>query len=181
MALEKLYNKLGINVVVLERGKNSGVLSTTTGFTESQREATRLLMNEIYEQFTSKAAAGRKMEVAQLEKLARGRIYSGNRALEIGLVDEIGTLEDAIKGAIALAKIENPAKLERLELPKPGSPLESLLGPMGAESRMEARLEQRLKDLIPTALQPALQDELLMRMLANQPVLTVMPYRLELK
>ncbi len=181
VALEKLYNKLGINVVVLERGKNSGVLSTTTGFTESQREATRLLMNEIYEQFTSKAAAGRKMEVAQLEKLARGRIYSGNRALEIGLVDEIGTLEDAIKGAIALAKIENPAKLERLELPKPGSPLESLLGPMGAESRMEARLEQRLKDLIPTALQPALQDELLMRMLANQPVLTVMPYRLELK
>ncbi len=181
VALEKLYNKLGINVVVLERGKNSGVLSTTTGFTESQREATRLLMNEIYEQFTSKAAAGRKMEVAQLEKLARGRIYSGNRALEIGLVDQIGTMEDAIRGALELAKVENPAKIERLELPKPGSPLESLLGPMGAESRMEARLEQRLKDLIPTALQPALQDELLMRMLANQPVLTVMPYRLELK
>ncbi|MBA4031962.1 MAG: signal peptide peptidase SppA [Planctomyces sp.] len=181
VALEKMYKNLGVNVVVLERGKNSGVLSTTTGFTETQREATRALMNEIYEQFTTKAAAGRKMEVGKLELLARGRIYSGNRALEIGLVDEIGTLEDAIKGAIALAKIENPAKLERLELPKPGSPLEAFLGPLGAESRIESRLETRIQEFLPAGVLPAIQDQQLLKLLGDQPVLTVMPYRLDLK
>lgn len=181
VALEKLYNKLGINVVVLERGKNSGVLSTTTGFTETQRQATKTLMNEIYQQFTAKAAQGRKMDVEKLEQLARGRIYSGQRALEIGLVDAIGTLEDAVKEAATLAKLENTSKLERLELPKPGSPLEALLGPMGAETKVKQEIEAAVLDTLPAEVQAILRDQQVMKLMEDQPVLTIMPYRLDLK
>ncbi|MBC7819021.1 MAG: signal peptide peptidase SppA, partial [Planctomycetaceae bacterium] len=103
IALEGLYNKVGITTSVVARGKNSGILSMTSGFTESERAAMTKLLLDIYKQFTEKAAKGRKMEYAKLEKLARGRIYSGATALKLGLIDKLGTLEDAVEHAKELA------------------------------------------------------------------------------
>src|SRR4029077_5262309 len=91
-----LYNKVGITTDVISRGKNSGVLSSTHGFSDSERDSMQRLLNDIYDQFTGKAAQGRKMEKAQLEKLARGRVYTGSAALKLKLVDELGGLDDAI-------------------------------------------------------------------------------------
>src|SRR5262249_8974166 len=80
------YSKIGITTDIISRGKNSGVLSTTTTFTDSERESMQRLLNDIYAQFTAKAAQGRKMPQEKLEKLARGRVYTGSGALKIGLV-----------------------------------------------------------------------------------------------
>lgn len=175
VALKGLYEKIGITTTVLSRGKNSGAMSSTEPFTDSERQAMQKLLNDIYDQFTKKAAAGRKMEHEKLEKLARGRIYSGRRAKELGLVDEIGTLEDAIAYAAKQAGLEGE-KYERLQLPKSTSPFESLLGPMEGDASLKMR-----QDVL-RALSPELAEQLkqldVMTSLSKEPRLTVMPFRI---
>ena len=96
IALEKFLNKIGITTSVVQRGKNAGVMSVMNPWTDDERNAMQKMMEDIYAQFTKKAAAGRKMDVEKLEKLARGRVYTGAQALKLQLVDELGTLDDAI-------------------------------------------------------------------------------------
>jgi protease-4 len=176
LALQGLWEKIGITTTVISRGKNSGALSSTTPFTDSERDAMQKLLNEIYDQFTAKAAQGRKMEQPQLEKLARGRIYSGNRAKEIGLIDEIGTLDDAIAAAKKLAGLNPEDKLEKLNLPKPTSPFEQLFGPLDASAKLNAdsQFVQTLREAFPD-LATRVQR------LAREPGLTLMPFRITIR
>lgn len=182
LALQGLWEKIGITTTVISRGKNSGALSGTTPFTDSEREAMQKLLNEIYDQFTAKAAQGRKMEQEKLEKLARGRIYSGNRAKEIGLIDEIGTLDDAIASAKKLAGLNPEDKLEKLNLPKPTSPFEQLFGPLDASAKLNAdsQLLQTLREAFPE-LATRVQHFHLLQLLAREPGLTLMPFRITIR
>ena len=83
MALEGLYAKIGLTTTVLQRGKNSGVMSLTTPFSDSEKAALQKLLEDIYNQFTGKAAKGRKMELEKLQSLAKGRVYTGAQAKEV--------------------------------------------------------------------------------------------------
>jgi protease-4 len=152
-------------------------MSMTTPFSDSEKAAMQKLLNDIYAQFTTKAAAGRKMEVDKLEKLARGRIYTGLQAKELGLVDEIGTLTDAIAYAKKAAGLDPDKKLERLDLPKPTSPFESLLGPLDSETQLSDALLRSLWRRVPASLQGPLRDLQAFETLAHEPALTVMPFR----
>ncbi len=71
------------------------------------KESLQMSLEHGYQQFLSLVATGRKIEMEKTKTLAEGRVYSGHDALSLGLVDKIGTLEDAIKAAAGLAKIEN--------------------------------------------------------------------------
>ncbi|MGQ0633708.1 MAG: signal peptide peptidase SppA [Planctomycetaceae bacterium] len=130
LALEGLYGKVGISTDIISLGRNSGVNSSTAVFSDSERSSMQKLLIEIYNQFTAKAAQGRKMDVARLRELAGGRIYSGEKAQQLGLVDQLGSLEDAIAYAKEKAGLKADEKIERLVLPKATSPFESLLGPL---------------------------------------------------
>jgi protease IV len=70
------------------------------------KEAIQMSLNHGYQQFLSLVATGREIEMEKMKDLAEGRVYSGQDALKLGLVDKIGTLEDAIKAAAGLAKTE---------------------------------------------------------------------------
>ncbi len=80
-------------------------------------------LNDIYGQFTHKAAQGRKMDYDKLEKLARGRVYTGAMATKLGLVDELGTLDDAVKYAAKVAGLPKDEKIERWILPPAVEPV----------------------------------------------------------
>ncbi|MFO1045773.1 MAG: signal peptide peptidase SppA [Planctomycetaceae bacterium] len=181
LAFEKFYEKIGITTSVVHRGKNSGVLSMTTPFSDAERETMQKMLNDIYAQFTTKAAAGRKMEVEKLEKMARGRVYTGAQALKLGLVDELGTLADAIAFAKKSAGLDPDQKLERLDLPKPISPFEQLFGPVdpGAAS-MNSGASAWMKRLPPEVID-TLKGLDVYELLARERVLTVMPYRMLVK
>ena len=182
-ALSGLYNKIGITTDVIGRGKNSGVLSSTHGFTDNERDSMQRLLNDVYDQFVSKAAQGRKMDKTKLEKLARGRVYTGSAALKIGLVDELGSLEDAIAYAKKQAGVGPDEKLEKLILPKATSPLESLLGPLdpNADTRVaQSAVREFLRGISPELAQN-LQMLQLMQILSRERSLTVMPFRLIVK
>lgn len=184
LATQGLFDKIGINTSIITRGKNAGVMSITTPFSETERAAMQQMMNDIYKQFTTKAATGRKMEYEKLEKLARGRIYTGLQAKELGLIDEVGTLGDAIAEAKKLAGLKPDEKLEKLELPKPTSPFESLFGPLDATASLQAAQTQGLFKAL-GEISPELQQHLsalsAFTRLAKEPRLTLMPFQILVK
>lgn len=180
LSLGGLYDKVGITTSVITRGKNAGIFSTTTAFSDSERETMQKMLNEIYKQFTEKAAAGRKMDVAVLEKLARGRVYTGRQALKIGLVDELGTLDDAVKKAIEMAGLKAEDKIERLHLPKAVSPFEALLGPIDAQAHVDAGVAAWLRKIAPDATR-RLEALRVLEILAKERAALTLPYSLEVK
>ncbi len=146
MALAGLYEKVGIKTETITRGANVGLLSVDTGFSKSERIAMTALMRDVYDQFLDKALlgrkkAGQKMTREQLVKLAGGRIWTGRQAKQNGLIDELGTLSDAIADAKKRAQMAPESEPELLILPKPRSALESLLELADADVRLAARLQ----------------------------------------
>ncbi len=183
-ALKGLYDKIGVTTEVLTRGKNSGLLSSLEGFSDSEREAMKRMLEGVYEQFVRKAAAGRKMEYEKLEALARGRVYSGKRAVELGLVDALGTLDDAVEHARKLAGLKDDEEYERLILPRATSPLEQLFGPLDPETSALRAMPPQTRAML------MLSGELrshgqsvwpLVRLLENESTLLVLPYRLVIR
>ncbi len=161
-----LMEMAGIKREVIARGKNSGVTSPFSTFSDSERQAVRTLMEAIYDDFLNKALEGRKqagvaMTREDLLKLAGGRIWTGRQAKARGLVDALGTLDDAITAAKTLADLAPDANLELLILPKPVNFLEklmdgdgfglrsslgaSLLPQLGNQPRMPAELRDALR------------------------------------
>ena len=85
-------------------------------------------MEDIYRLFTSKVARGRQLDREHLDTLAEGRVFTGRMAQAAGLVDILGTLEDAVLRACELAEIPDPGAVERLLLPKPRGLFDEFLG-----------------------------------------------------
>jgi protease-4 len=116
--------KIGITTSASQRGKNAGAMSMMRGFSDDEAKRVRDSMNEVYATFKKRVTDGRgKALKGDLESLAGGRVYSGKDALEIGLVDEIGGLHDAIAWVSREAKLEKP---DVKMLPEPKSGLEGL-------------------------------------------------------
>ena len=116
--------KLGITAHATQRGKNAGTMSMTRGYSPEEADTIRKSMATVYETFKKRVVDGRgKALKGDLEPLAGGRVYSGKDALEIGLVDELGGLSDAI---IFAKRQVNLPKLEVRFLPEPKSMIEGL-------------------------------------------------------
>jgi len=178
LAVRGLYKKLGITTETIERGRNSGLFSSSGPFTDSEREVVRAMMEDAYDQFTTKAAEGRKMPLEKLRKLAGGRVYTGRQALAKGLVDRLGTLSDAIEQAKQLAGIDKDAKVRIERLPEPTNFFESLFGDLDAEK--EVSLGPVLTPVAPELVDVAARAYRL-RAIFRQPAALVMPFDLEIR
>jgi protease IV len=155
-----LYAKAGLKTEVVSRGKNSGVGSSTFEWSESERKAMTETIEEVYATFLNKAtegrvAAGQKaMTREKLESLAGGRVWTGRQAKENGLVDELGTLNDAIAYAKKEAGLPADKTVEMLNLPKGAGFFEKLMEgglPFGlkAELKLIPGAEKALQHLAP--------------------------------
>ncbi|MDO5629572.1 MAG: signal peptide peptidase SppA [Mobilicoccus sp.] len=113
------FGKLGINREMFRRGRYAGMFSGQQGFTEDEFELLSRILDDIYAQFTRKAAEDRQMPLDVLEPLARGRVWSGAQAAENGLVDRVGGLHDAVRRAADLADLD-PDDVETRISPKLG-------------------------------------------------------------
>jgi protease-4 len=131
--------KLGIHTDVVSKGRNAGWLSTTEPFTAAGREAFLGTMQDVYRLFTTKVAAGRKLELEKVKQLAEGRVFTGRMAKEAGLVDRLGTLEDAVAEAKQLAGIPADEAVDRQLLPEPRGLFEDLFGMAGGGTTPVAR------------------------------------------
>ncbi len=132
LTLGGLYDKIGITTETLSRGANANIFSTTHSFSESEKKAFLSMMRNTYDQFLDKAVEGRKkagkdLTRDKLESLAGGRVWSGRQALANGLVDELGTLDDAVAAAWKVAGQPADKEPEILQLPKSRSLLDTLM------------------------------------------------------
>ncbi len=105
-AEELFENKLGLTFDSFSTGEYSDMYTVTRPLSSFEKEIIQQEIERGYEIFTSKAADDRDMAIDELLKIASGRVYSGYEALENGLIDEFGTLEDAIEEAAEMAELE---------------------------------------------------------------------------
>lgn len=106
-ASELLTDKLGLHFDVVKTNAASDFGAQGRPFNELEGAAMQAYVNRGYSQFLSRVAAGRKMKVADVDKIAQGRVWTGRQALQLKLVDKLGTLDDAIAEAASRAKLKD--------------------------------------------------------------------------
>lgn len=104
-------NKLGITSEQVKTGEIGDLVTFTRTLTEQEKDIWQKQTNEVYEIFTSKAAEGRHMSQPDIKKVASGRVWTGSQALERGLVDILGSFDDAVKIAVEKANVADDYKL----------------------------------------------------------------------
>jgi len=111
----QFVENIGINAEQVTTNKNSLAYSAFEPMTDEFYEMTKEGVVEVYETFINRVATGRNMNPEKVKEIAQGRVWSGTQALNNGLVDELGNLEDAINYAAGLANID---KYKTINYPK---------------------------------------------------------------
>jgi len=97
MVVRELFDRLGLTTGTVSHGARSLMFSPRRGFSDDERERLSATMDAIYDDFVTKVARGRGRPVAEIESIARGRVWTGSDAQGVGLVDELGGLHDAVR------------------------------------------------------------------------------------
>jgi len=111
--LTELTKKIGVKFEVVKSRKHKDIGSPFREMTEEEKKLLKGVVDDVYEQFVDAVVEGRKLPRNEILQIADGRIFSGRQAKNLGLVDEIGTLQDAIKEAANLAGIEGEPEVIR--------------------------------------------------------------------
>ena len=132
-------NKLGVTFDRVSTSPYAGATAVTRPMSEQEKKIIQYQVDMIYEDFKGRVAEGRKKDPRYIDSIAQGRIWTGIRAKEIGLVDRLGNLDDAVRSAAILAKLSD---YEVREYPESRSPLEALFrsAPAISGSVMEKEL-----------------------------------------
>ncbi|WP_341539275.1 signal peptide peptidase SppA [Hymenobacter gummosus] len=145
-----LSDKLGITVDRVTTGKFSDIPTVTRRLTPFEQQSLQREVERTYADFTAKAAAGRRMPVERLRRLASGRVWSGTEAKQRGLVDVLGDFDDALAIAARRAGLED-GDYRIQALPRRKSAIESFLSMIGGGSEeAEAKaMKSKLGPLYP--------------------------------
>jgi protease-4 len=103
---QELFSKIGLSPVVIKSGIYKDAGSPVRAMTPEEQRYLTAFVERLHEQFVAAIAEGRQLDLAKVQDLADGRIYTGQDAKDLGLVDRIGNLEDAVEWAGRLAGIE---------------------------------------------------------------------------
>lgn len=137
---------IGMDIDRVKSSPNADLLSPYSSFTAQQKEQVTRMMEEIYQTFVSKAAQGRGQSFEEFEPKAHGRIYTGAQALEIGLVDNLGGMREAVEEMSKALQVGDPKEL-RLELfPRPKSFWETLTSDSPFRIHQSSALLQKLSE-----------------------------------
>ena len=139
--VSELLENMGVKTVTITAGENKAMGSAVEPMTKEQLGIFQGLVDEAYEQFTEIVAEGRDMELKDVKKLADGRIYTAKQAVENGLVDEIGTLEDALSDMKKRYELDNCKTPVMTYEPEEGF-LSMLLGKFNPEHGPATEAEQ---------------------------------------
>ncbi len=103
---EGLMEKIGVKSQIIKSGKHKDITSAFRSMTGEEKQILQALLDDVHDQFIQAVAESRDMDYKEIKKLADGRIFTGRKAKELGLVDELGNLEYAIKLAGKLSGIK---------------------------------------------------------------------------
>lgn len=121
-----LNNKLGIHIDEVKTGKFSDLMtSPDRALTAEERAIIQAEVNRVYATFTSKVSRGRGLSMAQVDSIGQGRVWTGDQAVQNGLVDAIGNVQRAVDAAAAKAKLKS---YKLVQYPTVKDPFASILG-----------------------------------------------------
>jgi protease-4 len=127
MVLTDLWKKLGVSWDEIHTGQNANVWSSNNPFTPTEWERANAILDQIYGDFTQKAQQGRKLKAEDMDKIARGRVWPGDEAMRIGLVDQNGGFATAIVQIRELARLPSQMPVTLVQFPHVKQPLDYLL------------------------------------------------------
>ncbi len=141
------FEKYGVNWDGVSYGKNSGMWAINRGFNAAEQERFEATLDNVYDHFIKIVAQGRKLKPEQVEKIAKGRVWTGRQAKEVGLVDQIGGLDMVLDDIAKTRNLESRHKLSVSDYPPPENPLEELLDMAKRRSPFGAEVPQSLKGM----------------------------------
>jgi protease-4 len=144
--LERLLDRVGVSFKVIKSGPYKDILSFDRELTEPEQNILQELIDTSYNQFVQTVAEARRLSVDTVRSFADGRIFTGEQALELGVVDRLGTEEDARRWAAELAGLD-PEKTQCYNIEERKKGFLSRFLPGRSQSRSQIRTERLLSRL----------------------------------
>ena len=127
-----LKEKVHVNITPVNSNKHADMYNMMRPLDKTELDYMQASVENIYDKFTGLVAEGRDMSVAAVDEIAQGRVWAGAEALGIGLVDEIGTIEDAIRYAVSCVDGANGMNdVQIAAYPKPLTTMDMILESFG--------------------------------------------------
>jgi protease-4 len=178
-----LAGMLGIGIESFARGKRAGAESIFRPFTEEERAALADAMRTYYRLFLTRVAEGRGMKVEAVDALGRGRVYSGDAAQRVGLVDRLGGFASALMRARELAGLGQDAPVD-VRPPRRDRLLDFLLGGVAASTQTDAAsatgLEGDSLPALPKGARALLRVVTTLEQIGSGAPLALLPYQIEM-
>lgn len=179
-----LFEKIGLTREVIARGERADIFAPDKTFSPGEKAVLKKFMTSVYDKFLARVAEGRKMDLARVRRAAEGRVWTGRKADELGLVDELGGLSAAVAEARKAGNL--PVDAKTAVYPRPKSWLELLqssLSPDGVTAAINDVLPEAgvFMRAAPFYGDPGLADKfkrmlLAMKLFARERALTFMPF-----
>jgi len=132
-------DKLHVTITPVNSNEHSDMYNGFRPLNQKELDYMQASVENIYDKFTKLVSEGRGMPVARVDEIAQGRVWTGADAIGIGLVDEIGTIEDAINyAALSIEGVTGVQDVQVVGYPKPQSAMEALLESLTGESTVLA-------------------------------------------
>jgi protease IV len=162
---EGLWPKLGVTWDIVQAGKNAALWSPFRDYPPDAKARLDAMMDAVYADFTTKLAKGRNIKAAQVDQVAGGRVWSGEAASKVGLVDQLGGLKTAIDAAKQVAGLKPEESVTLKEYPLPKTPLERIFALMEDDGGSVAArvfdwlgLRSQVSTLVETQVGPVLKE-----------------------
>jgi len=156
----KLYEKLGISGEKISFGDKSDILTTFRKSTDAERAFLKEMILDTYDNFITKAANDRSMTKEEIDKIGKGRIWTGSQAQKLGLIDDIGDLSKAVQTAKEMAGIPPDEEVALVVLPKKVSLFDALFGKLAARAQSKIPVfDKKVQDVLSTI--QMLRDEVI--------------------
>lgn len=153
---QDMWGKAGINWESVKWGENAGMMSLNRPFSESQAARMNVLMDSTYRAFLDRVAQGRGMSGEEARSVAKGRVWTGQQAVDNGLADEVGGLAAALDYAARLAGEKSRMDAKVSVFPKPKKPIEQIMEILEQQVYM-GRMAEMQGGLL-ALMQPALKE-----------------------
>ena len=118
LARGEAWRNLGVEFGLVKAGRNATTWDPTEPFSDTERERNEAFLDWIYDDFINHVATGRSMATEAVRSMAKGRVWTGEKAKELGLIDELGGLRDAVGKASSLAGLAPDERLELVAYPR---------------------------------------------------------------
>ncbi len=184
--MKGLYDWLGVSAEYTLRGQNAGMFRETEKFTDSERAKFHSMLDHFYQdEFVPKVAQGRHRDAEYINSIAQGRVWTGMRAKENGLVDEFGGMERAIAVAKELSGIAAEKNVRRVVFPAPRNFFARIFGGGDddedkATARAHAQQEALLNSM-PESVRRTMRVAIMFNHFKEGESLAIMPFDLEIK